>query len=223
MSIIAPSLLAADFLAVGKEAERFAASGAKVLHLDIMDGQFVPNMTFGWSLVKSIRPLLPGVTFDVHLMVNNPLVMIDPFCDAGADMITIHSESPCDISECLDAIEQRGVRAGISIKPDTPAETVFPWLRWVDKVLVMTVEPGFGGQVLMQKCVDKLPVLRAEALRQEKHGLLLSVDGGINAENCAAVAEAGADVLVAGSSVFGKADMTAAFRELSDKVAPFNN
>ena len=224
MSIIAPSLLAADFLAVGKEAERFAACGAGTLHLDIMDGQFVPNMTFGWNLVKSIRPMLPGVTFDVHLMVNNPLVMIDPFCDAGADSITIHAESPAaDISECLDAIERRGVRAGISIKPGTPVETIFPWLRWVDLVLVMTVEPGFGGQVLMQECVDKIPLLRAEAERQEKHGLLIAVDGGVHAGNCADVARAGADILVAGSAIFGQEDMTAAFRELSEKVAPFNN
>ncbi len=223
MSVIAPSLLAADFLQIGSEARRFAESGAKHLHLDIMDGQFVPNMTFGWELVRSLRPLLPGVCFDVHLMVKNPLVMIDHFCDAGADMITVHSESDSDLSECLDAIERRGVRAGISIKPGTPVETVYPWLRWVDLVLVMTVEPGFGGQVLMQSCVDKLPLLRAEAQRQDKPGLLISVDGGINEENCADVAAAGANILVAGSAVFGQQDMTAAFKTLSDKVAPFNN
>jgi len=223
MSVIAPSLLAADFLRIGEEAQRFASSGAKTLHLDIMDGQFVPNMTFGWDLVKSLRPLLPGVCFDVHLMVKNPLVMIDPFCDAGADMITVHCESDSDLSECLDAIERRGVKSGISIKPGTPAEKVYPWLKWVDMILVMTVEPGFGGQVLMQNCVDKLPLLRAEAQRQDRHGLLLSVDGGINAENCADVAAAGANILVAGSAVFGQQDMTEAFRVLSEKVAPYNN
>ena len=223
MSIIAPSLLAADFLNIGGEAKRFADCGAKTLHLDIMDGQFVPNMTFGWNLVSDIRPLLPGVTFDVHLMVKNPLVMIDPFCDAGADMITIHAESDSDISECLDAIERRGVRAGISIKPGTPVESVYRWLPWVSLVLVMTVEPGFGGQVLMQSCVDKIPLLRAEAERQGRQSLLISVDGGVNEENCADVAAAGANILVAGSAVFGQQDMTAAFRTLSDKVAPFNN
>lgn len=218
MSVIAPSLLAADFLRLDREAQRFADSGAKILHLDIMDGRFVPNMTFGWSLVGLLRPLLPDAQFDVHLMMQNPLRVIDSFCDAGADMITVHTECADSVSECLDAIERRGKIPGVSVKPGTPASAVYPWLSRVGLVLVMTVEPGFGGQSLMPNCVDKIPLIRAEAKRQKNDSLRISVDGGIHAGNCAAVAAAGADILVAGSAVYGKEDMTAAFRELSALV-----
>ncbi len=221
MSVIAPSLLAADFLRLDREAERFAACGAGILHLDVMDGQFVPNMTFGWPLVRSLRPLLPGVKFDVHLMVRNPLAMIDPFCDAGADMITVHAECSDPISECINAIERRGVTPGLSIKPGTPPSAAYPWLTRVGLVLVMTVEPGFGGQSLMQHCVEKLPQVRADANRAGNKDLLISVDGGVNQKNCAAVAAAGANILVAGSAVFGQEDMTSAFQSLSRLVEKY--
>lgn len=218
MSDIAPSLLSADFLRLDREVERFAACGANILHLDVMDGQFVPNMTFGWSLVRSLRPLLPDVKFDVHLMVRHPLAMIDPFCDAGADMVTVHAECCDSIDECLDAIDRRGVVPGLSIKPGTPPSEIYPWLSRVGLVLVMTVEPGFGGQQLISNCVEKIPLIRAEAVRTGNNELLISADGGINADNCASVAAAGADILVAGSSVFGQEDMTGAYRRLTDLV-----
>jgi len=221
MSVIAPSLLAADFLRLDREVERFSACGAKTLHLDIMDGQFVPNMTFGWELVGSLRPLLPDVRFDVHLMVREPLVMIDPFCDAGADMITVHVESSSSVGECIEAIRRRGVVPGLSIKPGTPPSAVYPWLDQVGLVLVMTVEPGFGGQSLMDHCVEKIPHIRAEADRVSNRELLISVDGGINTENCTSVAAAGANLLVAGSAVFGQQDMTAAFSRLSESVKKY--
>ena len=221
MSVIAPSLLAADFLRLDREAERFASCGAEILHLDVMDGQFVPNMTFGWPLVSSLRPLLPGVKFDVHLMVQHPMLMIDRFCDAGADMVTVHAESSDSVSECLDAIRRRGVVPGLSVKPGTPASAVYPWLDRLGLVLVMTVEPGFGGQTLMSHCVDKLQLIRAEADRQGNKELLISVDGGINEENCASVAAAGANILVAGSAVFGQKDMPSAFAQLSKSVSKY--
>lgn len=221
MSVIAPSLLAADFLQIKHECERFAACGAEILHLDIMDGQFVPNMTFGWPLVSAMRPLLPGVKFDVHLMVQHPLRMIDPFCDAGADMITIHAESSDSVSDCLEAIRKRGIVPGISIKPATPPSAVYPWLDQIGLVLVMTVEPGFGGQSLMSHCVEKIAHIRAEADRQGNKALRIAVDGGVNEANCASVAAAGANILVAGSAVFGQEDMTSAFAKLSADVAKY--
>ncbi len=218
MSVIAPSLLSADFMRLDREIQRFSDCGAKVLHLDIMDGQFVPNMTFGWSLISKFRPLLPDVKFDVHLMVQHPLAMIDHFCDAGADMVTVHVESLDPVEECLDAIERRGVTAGVSIKPGTPVEALSPFIHRLGLVLVMTVEPGFGGQSLIPHCVEKLPLVRAMAEKAGNSGLIISADGGINAENCASTAAAGADLLVAGNAVFAQEDMASAFRRLSDAV-----
>jgi len=218
MANIAPSLLSANFTRLTEEMERFCGAGAKILHLDVMDGHFVPNLTFGYTLVKALRPLAPEVTFDVHLMMTNPLVWIDRFCDAGADMVTVHMECDDDIDECIKAINARGKVAGLSVKPNTPPEVLFPYIDRVGLVLVMTVEPGFGGQGMIYECLEKFAPIRKAADEAGNTGLLISVDGGVNAENCAEVAAKGADILVAGNAVFGAKDMQAAFAELSAKV-----
>lgn len=218
MPRIAPSLLSADFTRLADEIERFKNAGAKILHLDVMDGHFVPNMTFGYTLVKALRPLAEDVTFDVHLMMTEPLKWIDRFCDAGADMITVHIECDDDIDECISAIKARGKIAGVSIKPATPAEAVLPYIDKVGLVLVMTVEPGFGGQGMIYDCLDKFAPIREAAAAAGNESLLISVDGGVNAGNCADVAAKGADILVAGNAVFGAKDMQSAFAELSAKV-----
>ena len=215
---IAPSLLSADFTQLTKELERFNNAGAEVLHLDVMDGHFVPNLTFGYTLVKALRPLSPHAVFDVHLMMTNPLEWIDRFCDAGADMVTVHVECDDDIDECIDAITRNGKIAGISVKPKTPAEAVAKYIDRVGLVLVMTVEPGFGGQGMIYECLDKFAEIRKLADEAGNKQLLISVDGGVNAANCADVAAKGADILVAGNAVFGAEDMQKAFAELSRRV-----
>lgn len=218
MARIAPSLLSADFTKLTEEMDRFNGCGAEILHLDVMDGHFVPNMTFGHNLVKSLRPLVPDGIFDVHLMMTNPLGWIDRFCDAGADMVTVHIECDDDIDECINAIKARGKVAGLSVKPNTPAEAVFPYLDRVGLVLVMTVEPGFGGQGMIYECLEKIPAIRKAAESVGTNGLLISVDGGVNEENCKLIADKGTDILVAGNAVFGAEDMKAAFTALSEKI-----
>lgn len=216
MRRIAPSLLSADFTRLDYEMKRFKESGAGILHLDVMDGHFVPNITFGYGLVKSLRSLAPDTVMDAHLMITNPLSYIDRFCDAGADMITVHTECDDDVNACIDAITARGVVAGVSVKPGTPASDAFPYLDRVGLVLVMTVEPGFGGQSMIYDCLDKIALIREEALRVGNTSLLISVDGGVCESNCELVAQKGADILVAGSAAFGKDDMRAAVTALGE-------
>lgn len=217
MSVIAPSLLSADFTRLDEEMKRLRASGAKWLHLDVMDGHFVPNITFGYALVKSLRPLTEGIRLDVHLMMTNPSAYIDKFADAGADAITVHTECGDDIDRCLAMINARGITAGVAIKPATPAEAVSPYIDRIGHVLIMTVEPGFGGQTIMYDCLDKAAKLRRIA-DEAGRTVTIAVDGGVNAENCRRVADAGIDVLVAGNAVFGAEDLEKAYRELAAKV-----
>lgn len=214
MAKIAPSLLSADFTRLAWEMERMREAGVEILHLDVMDGHFVPNITFGYNLVKALRPLAPDMIFDVHLMMTNPLSYIDNFCKAGADILTVHVECDDDINACLDAIAKNGVKPGLSVKPKTPANAVAPYADKLGYVLVMSVEPGFGGQSMIYECLDKFSEVR-EICGNE---VLISVDGGVNAANCADVAAKGADILVAGNAVFGADDMQAAFAQLSEKV-----
>lgn len=209
---ISPSVLSADLSDLAAEVKDIEIAGADMVHLDVMDGMFVTNISFGLPVIKSLRSK-SNMIFDVHLMIEAPERYAMRFIDAGADILTFHLEAANDPAKLLEDIRSEGVMAGISIKPATPVEDVYPFLSDCDMVLVMTVEPGYGGQALIPETLEKVRKIKAEI---ENRGLntLIQVDGGINADNASVAKEAGADILVAGSSVFGKTDRKAAIDSL---------
>ena len=211
-NIVSPSGLACDFSRLGEEAVKAEKCGAQYLHLDVMDGCFVPNISFGAGVISSIRSLTKAV-FDVHLMIRNPLDYIEDFAKAGADIITFHIESSSPVDETIKKIAACGCKPCISLKPATPAEAVFPYLDRLAMVLVMTVEPGFGGQKYMENTEPKITAIRREA---KKRGLNIDieVDGGINPLNAARSSLAGANIFVAGSAVFKSENPAAAVSEI---------
>lgn len=209
---IAPSLLSCDFAVMGSEIERMDRAGADYMHLDVMDGDFVPNLTFGAPVIKAVRGYTK-VPFDVHLMISNPLRYIDDFADAGADIITFHIESKSPVEQTIEKIKSRNIKAGLVIKPNTMAEAVFPYLEMLDWVLVMTVEPGFGGQKFMAQHLDKVRKIKAQAKKINKE-ITLEIDGGVGEGNIKEAFDAGVGVCVAGTSVFKAPDSAQAIANL---------
>ena len=202
--LLAPSLLASDFANLGREVRQAEEAGIDIFHIDIMDGHFVPNLSIGPPVVKAIRPLT-ALPFDVHLMLSKPGNFIEQFSDAGADHITIHIEADDDVKKTLHRIRALGCSAGLSVKPRTRVESLIPYLDMVDLILVMTVEPGFGGQKFLDHTLEKIETLRSW-IDKGRHPIHLEVDGGITYDTAALSLRAGVNILVAGTTLFRSKD-----------------
>lgn len=200
MNILSPSILAADFSKLGEQIKKVDETGAEYIHIDVMDGLFVPSISFGFPIIQSIRPITDKF-FDVHLMISEPERYIDQFADVGSNSLTIHVEACRCMIDTLLKIKGKGMKTGISLHPQTPIESVYPYLDYVDQVLVMTVNTGFGGQKYLDSCTQKITAVRKEI---DRRGLTVdvAVDGGVNLQNVQMILDAGANVIISGSSVF---------------------
>ena len=210
---VSPSILSADFANLAAECEKVIKAGADMLHIDVMDGVFVPNISLGLPVIKSLRKA-SGAFFDVHLMIQKPQLYAKQFCEAGADLVSFHVESDCDILRTIDIIKSCGKKAGLVIKPQTPTSRIYPYIDKADLILVMSVEPGFGGQRFMPLAVDKIARVSGKAKQLGLDNLMIEVDGGINDRSAVMCKYAGANVLVAGSYVFGSEDPARAIKKL---------
>lgn len=217
MKLIAPSILSADFSRLGEEIAAVEAAGADWIHVDVMDGRFVPNITIGPVVVASIRKAT-RLPFDVHLMIESPERFIDGFAGAGADTITVHVEAATHLHRTVAMIREKGLRAGVSLNPATPLALVEPILPDIDLLLVMTVNPGFGGQKFISGMIPKIAAAK-RMIQRAAPEVLLEVDGGVHLKNIRSIADAGADVLVAGSAVFGSRDYAATIRAMKAQIA----
>lgn len=215
--IIAPSILASDFGKLNDEVVRACEAGADWLHVDIMDGHFVPNISFGPAVCQTVHRVAGKIPLDVHLMIDRPDLYWEAFAKAGASTITIHLETKIDVAKCLAAIRAHGLRAGLAINPPTPLEPALPFLDQVDLFLCMTVNPGFGGQSFMPEVMSKVSEARAYADRNHLD-IDIEVDGGINDDTAALSVSKGANVLVAGTSLFGAKDMKAAVAQMRRRL-----
>lgn len=211
--IIAPSLLASDYTRFGKEAERAAHSGAEWLHLDIMDGHFVENISFGPGVVAAVRPHAKNLFFDVHLMCSQPEILLEPFAKAGADELIVHVELDGQVESLIWKIRHLGKKVGLAVNPSTPVTLAQAWLDKIDLLLVMTVNPGFGGQEFIHECLPKVQQAN-QWRREQKLPYRISVDGGINNQTAAECSRAGADTYVAGTSLFHQRNLKAAVRKM---------
>ncbi len=216
MNYLAPSVLSADFSTLGNDIATVATAGAPIIHLDVMDGKFVPNISFGAPVISSVRKVTEAI-FDVHLMIEEPSRYLEDFAKAGANIITVHYEACQDVAATLMQIRELGVKVGLSISPDTAVDVVKPFLSQVDMILIMSVYPGFGGQKFIEASMDKIKAVREMANELGLDDLWIEVDGGIGADNIVSVMEAGANVFVAGSAVF-KGDMVANVKSLNAKI-----
>jgi ribulose-phosphate 3-epimerase len=217
MALIAPSILSADFARLGEEIRAITAAGADLIHVDVMDGHFVPNITIGPPVIKAIRPIT-SLPFDVHLMISHPENYIEDFAAAGANIISVHAETSPHLHRTLMEIRRVGCQPSVVLNPATPLETIIYVLEEVSMVLLMSVNPGFGGQKLISAVVPKVARLR-EMIDRQNLDIKIEVDGGVNVDTIASLAQAGADIFVAGSAIFGRPDYQAAIAEMRAQVA----
>jgi ribulose-phosphate 3-epimerase len=214
--LIAPSILSADFSRLGEEIRAVEASGANWIHVDVMDGHFVPNITIGPLIVKAVRQVTE-LPIDVHLMIENPQDFIPAFAKAGANYISVHAEEGYHLDRTLNLIKDNGAKAGIALNPATALDTIYPVLGSADFVLLMTVNPGFGGQKFIPYCKDKIKAL-SEHIQQKSHDILIEIDGGVKEDNIAELSKCGTNVFVAGSAIFGSNDYTKTIKAMKQNI-----